>query len=59
MHLAYGARHNGNVLRAWLADLDVDQSMIMQQKELFKACQTLGWPSALWRVQWCCRASSR
>ena len=35
----YLKKKHGNVIRAWLNDIDLDGSMAVQQKELFKACR--------------------
>merc|ERR1719171_894994 len=43
----------GNVVRAWLCAIDLDSSMAVQQKELFKACGRMGWSGdvrALWNA---------
>merc|ERR1719506_1822821 len=50
---AYLKKKHGNVIRAWLCDIDLDGSMAVQQKELFKACRMAQWRGdvrALWRA---------
>ena len=40
-------------VRAWLCAIDLDSSMAVQQKELFKACGRMGWSGdvrALWHA---------
>merc|ERR1719159_2268825 len=46
-------KRHGNIVRAWLSVIDLDKSMSVQQKELFKACTRMGWNGdvrALWRA---------